>query len=162
MIDTTGEFSDTRYVGSYAPSCEPVDASVGQIINVIDTLPDPTPGDWDVVIEVHAPSGKRHVHAFDAKYRRETASHPFWIPLSEDIDKMHAYRDAIGQVTPKRFTRTLQSAIVLFPAPSDKRYRSHRFYKSLSHGIGALPLLPGDPKTLQEFQTFLTNHLLKK
>tara|TARA_B100000700_G_scaffold88627_1_gene99908 strand:- start:24058 stop:24540 length:483 start_codon:yes stop_codon:yes gene_type:complete len=40
MIDTTGEFSDTRYVGSYAPSCEPVDASVGQIINVIDTLPD--------------------------------------------------------------------------------------------------------------------------
>ena len=51
--------------------------------------------------------------------------------MREDIDKMHAYRDAIGQVTGTDFQRILKSAIVLFPSPADPAYHTHAFYTSL-------------------------------
>lgn len=119
----------------------------------------------DIVVEICHPDGRRQLHAFDAKYRREW--HPegeggFWIPTREDIDKMHAYRDAVGQVSAEGFQRVLQHAVVLFPAPADPRYRTHRFYASLDHGIGGLPLLPGDPETVAQLRADLRNRLLSQ
>ena len=115
----------------------------------------------DVVVDSQHPRGEHKIHAFDAKYRREAAPSGTWLPLAEDIDRMHAYRDAIGQLTPNAFTRILQSAIVLYPAPLDTRYHTHPFYKSLSHGVGALPLLPGDSQTQKAFQAYIQNNVLK-
>lgn len=112
----------------------------------------------DIVIEVQTPT-TRTVHAFDAKYRREDhANH--WAPLREDIDKMHAYRDAVGQVVENTFQRTLQTAIVLFPAPFQHAYTSHTFYKSLSQGIGGHPLLPGDAQTQTHLRQYLIDTIL--
>jgi len=113
----------------------------------------------DIVIEIHTPKGERTIHAFDAKYRREDHNSTY-IPLREDIDKMHAYRDAIGQVTSNDFQRTLQSAIVLFPAPTNPAYESHPFHMSLPHGIGGLPLLPGDPTTPTTLRKHITQNIL--
>ncbi len=112
----------------------------------------------DIVIEVQTPSA-RTVHAFDAKYRREDHL-GYWVPLREDIDKMHAYRDAVGQVVQDNFKRILKSAIVLFPAPAQPAYCTHTFYKSLPHGIGGLPLLPGDSNTQNLLSTYMTQYIL--
>ena len=75
--------------------------------------------------------------------------------MREDIDKMHAYRDAIGQVIDTDFQRILKSAVVLFPAQVDPAYQTHAFYTSLSHGIGGLPLLPGDANTLSDLKEYI-------
>ena len=112
----------------------------------------------DIVIEVQTPT-TRTVHAFDAKYRRED-HHGTWIPMREDIDKMHAYRDAVGQVIQGDFQRTLKSAIVLFPAPLTTLYQTHPFYQSLPHGIGGLPLLPSDANTQTALSNHITQHIL--
>ena len=110
----------------------------------------------DIIIETHAQT----LHAFDAKYRREKAK-TGWIPLRDDIDKMHAYRDAIGQIVSQTFERTLKSAVVLFPAPKETAYHQHPFYKSLPYGIGGLPLLPGDHATINDLRNYLSDHILK-
>lgn len=112
----------------------------------------------DIVIEIQTPN-TRTVHAFDAKYRREDHN-GYWIPLREDIDKMHAYRDAVGQVIQDDFQRTLKSAIVFFPAENNIPYQTHAFFKSLPHGIGGLPLLPGDSNTLDILSNHITQHIL--
>ena len=112
----------------------------------------------DIVIEIQTQT-TRTVHAFDAKYRREDHK-GYWIPLREDIDKMHAYRDAVGQVIQDNFQRTLKSAIVFFPAENNIPYQTHAFFKSLPHGIGGLPLLPGDSNTLNILSNHITHHIL--
>lgn len=112
----------------------------------------------DIVIELQH-NKTRTVHAFDAKYRRENHNE-YWIPLREDIDKMHAYRDAVGQVIQDDFQRLLKSAIVLFPAPNNNTYHKHTFYKSLPHGIGGIPLLPGHDQTQTELKSYLTQYIL--
>ena len=116
----------------------------------------------DIVIEIHtAEAGHpRAIHAFDAKYRREDRD-GVWIPMREDIDKMHAYRDAIGQVTGTDFQRILKSAIVLFPSPANPAYHTHAFYTSLPHGIGGLPLLPRDAKTASALRAYLAECVLE-
>ena len=111
----------------------------------------------DIVVEIQTPH--RCVHVFDAKYRRENAGGT-WAPLREDIDKMHAYRDAIGQVLPTGFERALQSAIALFPAPFEPAYLTHPFFKSLPHGIGGLPLLPGNAETLRGLRDYVCHRLI--
>ncbi len=113
----------------------------------------------DIIIEIHAANTARALYAFDAKYRREDHNGT-WIPMRQDIDKMHAYRDAIGQVTATDFQRILKSAIVLFPGPADPAYHAHAFYTSLSHGIGGLPILPGDPNTLSGLKAYIAEHVL--
>ncbi|MYC12773.1 MAG: DUF2357 domain-containing protein [Gemmatimonadetes bacterium] len=104
-------------------------------------------------------SRERAIYAFDAKYRREDYNGT-WIPMREDIDKMHAYRDAIGQVIDTDFQRILKSAVVLFPAQVDSAYQTHAFYTSLSYGIGGLPLLPGDANTLSALKEYIKEHIL--
>ena len=104
-------------------------------------------------------SSERAIYAFDAKYRREDYNGT-WIPMREDIDKMHAYRDAIGQVIDTDFQRILKSAVVLFPAQIDPAYQIHAFYTSLSYGIGGLPLLPGDANTLSDLKEYIKEHII--
>ena len=113
----------------------------------------------DIIIEIHTANRERAIYAFDAKYRREDYNGT-WIPMREDIDKMHAYRDAIGQVTDTDFQRILKSAVVLFPAQVDPAYQTHAFYTSLSYGIGGLPLLPGDINTLSALKEYIKGHIL--
>ena len=113
----------------------------------------------DIIIEIHDSNRERAIYAFDAKYRREDYNGT-WIPRREDIDKMHAYRDAIGQVTDTDFQRILKSAIVLFPAQVDPAYQTHAFYTSLSYGIGGLSLLPGDANTLSALKEYIKEHIL--
>ena len=113
----------------------------------------------DVIIEIHTANRERAIYAFDAKYRREDYNGT-WIPMREDIDKMHAYRDAIGQVTDTNFQRILKSAVVLFPAQVDPAYQTHAFYTSLSYGIGGLPILPGDANTLSDLKEYIKEHIL--
>lgn len=104
-------------------------------------------------------SSERAIYAFDAKYRREDYNGT-WIPMRGDIDKMHAYRDAIGQVIDTDFQRILKSAVVLFPAQLDPAYQTHAFYTSLSYGIGGLPLLPGDANTLSVLKEYIKEHII--
>ena len=68
--------------------------------------------------------------------------------------------DAIGQVIDTDFQRILKSAVVLFPAQIDSAYQTHAFYTSLSHGIGGLPLLPGDANTLSALKEYIKEHIL--
>ena len=113
----------------------------------------------DMIIEIYNSNSERAIYAFDAKYRREDYNGT-WIPMREDIDKMHAYRDAIGQVIDTDFQRILKSAVVLFPAQVDSAYQTHAFYTSLSHGIGGLPILPGDANTLSALKEYIKEHII--
>ncbi len=100
----------------------------------------------DAICEVETPSGRR-MWAFDAKYRR-ILDGGCWSPTQEDIDQMHTYRDGIGRLREDgRFERLLDGAFVLFPAAWDEAYLKHRFHRSVVHGIGGFPLMPGDERT---------------
>lgn len=65
-------------------------------------------------------------------------------PMTEDINAMHRYRDALV-TTDSRAARRITEAIVLFPWSDEAGYLDHRFYKSIDRvGVGALPFLPGN------------------
>ncbi|TDF95455.1 DUF2357 domain-containing protein [Paenibacillus piri] len=102
-------------------------------------------------------------YVFDAKYRLNpaepgTAYYTKYdgIPGPEegDINTMHRYRDAIvyAEKDSEQFERTMFGAYVLFPYPDEKKYKEHRFYKSVKAvNVGAFPFLPGSTKLLEEF-----------
>lgn len=113
----------------------------------------------DVVCEVEAGDGKR-TWVFDAKYRRAWDGER-WGPTQEDIDQMHAYRDGIGRLDEGgRFERLMEGACVLFPAEWDGAYLRHRFYRSVAHGIGGIPLMPGDERTVEHLREWIRKALL--
>ncbi|WP_338044778.1 restriction endonuclease-like protein [Paenibacillus periandrae] len=102
-------------------------------------------------------------YVFDAKYRLNPAEPgtPYYAtydglpgPEEGDINTMHRYRDAIvhAEKDSEQFERTMFGAYVLFPYPDEKKYREHRFYKSIKVvNVGAFPFLPGSTKLLEEF-----------
>lgn len=76
------------------------------------------------------------LHLFDAKFRLDRQDHERF--LSEDLHKMHAYRDAIPAA---------RSAWVLYPGADVGAYfddggRDLRSQGPVA-GVGALPLAPG-------------------
>jgi predicted component of viral defense system (DUF524 family) len=96
---------------------------------------------------------------FDAKYR--IAFDPDYQdvfdgigPVTDDIETMHRYRDAIvakedGGVD---YVRVVRGGVILFPLPFEETYTKHRFYKSIdSIGIGGLPFLPRTTRLVEEF-----------
>jgi len=95
-------------------------------------------------VSLHA-RGK--LHLFDAKFRLErpkdgTEEDSF---RQADLDKMHAYRDAI---------RDARSAWVLYPGTEAVYYdassgRSLTSLRPESEGVGALPLRPSDGRVLE-------------
>jgi hypothetical protein len=69
---------------------------------------------------------------------------------------MHTYRDGIGRLRGDgRFERLLDGAFVLFPAAWDETYLKHRFHRSIAHGIGGFPLMPGDERTAEHLRAWV-------
>ena len=88
----------------------------------------------DIVIEISNGEGSRLL-IFDPKYKLDSElsadSEGVGRPKKEDIDKMHAYRDAIRDASKKR---VIALASILYPGPT------HVFGK----GIAAINALPGE------------------
>ena len=84
---------------------------------------------------------KRHILHFDAKYKLDIDGESY---KKEDIDKMHAYKDAILDSV---------GAYVLYPGKKDEIYYEND--DLISGSVGAFPLNPGDKlenrKELSEF-----------
>jgi predicted component of viral defense system (DUF524 family) len=88
----------------------------------------------DIAVEVQTPGDAPRVYLFDPKYKLDSelldAEYSDGQPKKVDIDKMHAYRDAIRDPAGRRM---VQYAAVLYPGPP-VRY---------DPGIEALPAYPG-------------------
>ena len=95
----------------------------------------------DVAVEVHTPDQPPRIYLFDPKYKLEgeflEAKVGDGKPKKVDIDKMHAYRDAIRDEEGRRAVRY---AAVLYPGTEDVRYAT---------GLEALRAYPGTEKVLE-------------
>jgi hypothetical protein len=91
----------------------------------------------DIAIEVKEENGDTAVYLFDPKYKLDgegTLSAPgYTAPLKVDIDKMHAYRDAIRG---KDRNRVVRFAAILYPGETYA-------YADGIEAIGALPSRTG-------------------
>jgi hypothetical protein len=92
----------------------------------------------DVAVEVLPPGAAPSVYLFDPKYKLDgeplESAGAEGKPKKIDIDKMHAYRDAIRDAAGRRAVRY---AAILYPGPEN------RFY-----GVDALTALPGSSDSL--------------
>lgn len=78
----------------------------------------------------------------DAKYRVSTSG-AFIGPMTDDINAMHRYRDAMVRQEGRQAARLVTEAIVLFPLADEESYLGSQFHQSISKvGVGALPFLP--------------------
>jgi hypothetical protein len=104
----------------------------------------------DVAVEVHSSHERPRIYLFDPKYKLEGEYDPKYKlegeyiegessdgrPKKVDIDKMHAYRDAIRD---KEGRRLVRFAAILYPGP-ETHY---------AKGLEALPAYPGSEKPLE-------------
>jgi hypothetical protein len=89
----------------------------------------------DIAIEVVDPAGKTAVWLFDPKYKLDgEIGTESAMPLKVDIDKMHAYRDAIRGADE---TRVVEFAAILYPG------QTHTFRGGVE-AISALPPISSD------------------
>ncbi|MFW6015915.1 MAG: DUF2357 domain-containing protein [bacterium] len=74
-------------------------------------------------------------------------------PEEDTINTMHRYRDAISaEIKKDNFARTMVGAYVLFPYYDQKKFREHKFYRSIEKvNVGAFPFLPGSIELVTEF-----------
>jgi hypothetical protein len=88
----------------------------------------------DVAVEVLPPDGPASVYLFDPKYKLDgeplESAGGAGKPKKVDIDKMHAYRDAIRDRDGRRAVRY---AAILYPGPEQR----------FPHGVEALTAYPG-------------------
>lgn len=92
----------------------------------------------DIAVEVQPSEGSSRIYLFDPKYKLSKGyNEEEGIPKKEDIDKMHAYRDAIRA---QEQYRVVHYAAILYPGPD-------QFY---GDGIEALQAYPGMETSLQE------------
>jgi predicted component of viral defense system (DUF524 family) len=101
----------------------------------------------DLAIEVGKPDGEREVYLLDPKYKLDgeavEGDAPVGKPLKVDIDKMHAYRDAIRDADSRRAVRL---AAILYPGQT----------KSFDSGLAALSAIPGsDQDALDEIKKMI-------
>lgn len=91
----------------------------------------------DVVIEVVRADGRREVYIYDPKYKlvSEEQGNGDGKPQKTDIDKMHAYRDAIRDDSGKR---VVKYAAILYPGQS----------VVFDDGLAALKAYPGEEHEL--------------
>jgi hypothetical protein len=83
----------------------------------------------DIVVEVRHPSSQvPRIYLFDPKYKVDSRE-GCKVPLKQDIDKMHSYRDAIRGVGG---VRVVQYAAILYPGN----------YVQYDDGLEALPTNP--------------------
>lgn len=88
----------------------------------------------DVAIEIESPNNNPQVYIFDPKYK---LNKNYDRPKTEDIDKMHTYRDAIRDEEGKF---AVKYAAILYPG-------SHQSY---SQELEALPANPKHPEKLEK------------
>jgi predicted component of viral defense system (DUF524 family) len=95
----------------------------------------------DVAVEVHPPHQPPRIYLFDPKYKLEgeyfEAEGGDGKPKKVDIDKLHAYKDAIQD---EEGRRSVCYAAVLYPGTEDVRYATR---------LEALHAYPGAEKTLE-------------
>jgi hypothetical protein len=94
----------------------------------------------DIAIELERPEGDREVLVFDPKYKlvsEEGAEPGDGTPKKVDVDKMHAYRDAIRDGHGRRVVRY---AATLYPGIS----------VDFGDAIGAIRMYPGDEAAIQD------------
>lgn len=89
----------------------------------------------DVTLEVHPQARAPRLYLFDPKYKliaeEADAGRSDGKPKKEDIDKMHAYRDAIRDASGER---VVEYAAIMYPGSETKTY---------GQGLEALSSLPG-------------------
>jgi predicted component of viral defense system (DUF524 family) len=146
-----GRSSAMRFI--HKPTGKPLFLVYNRLFNRLPTI-DQKP---DNVIQF---ASETRFYIFDAKYRIQfdksyIAQYGGPGPLTEDVNTMHRYRDAIAIPHPLRPQGYLQGvvagAVVLFPYPHEDLYRSHRFYKSIGQvEIGGLPFLPNSTTLVAE------------
>jgi PD-(D/E)XK nuclease superfamily len=96
----------------------------------------------DIAIEVSSPTRPTCVYLLDPKYRLDgevlgIEANPDSKPTKVDIDKMHAYRDAIRD---DQGNHVISYAGILYPGP----------YIKYVQGLEALPAYPGREDTLRD------------
>jgi predicted component of viral defense system (DUF524 family) len=85
----------------------------------------------DLAVELDRPGHETEVYLFDPKYKLRADGEQAR-PVKDDIDKMHAYRDAI--ISAKTGERVVRYAAILYPGPSC----------SYGDGVAALHADPAD------------------
>jgi PD-(D/E)XK nuclease superfamily/Domain of unknown function (DUF2357) len=90
----------------------------------------------DLAVEFDLPGGETEVYLFDPKYKFRVDGDGVK-PVKEDIDKMHAYRDAI--ISAATGERVVRYAAILYPGPSF----------SYGDGIAALSAHPEHPEAIR-------------
>ncbi|WP_029013278.1 nuclease domain-containing protein [Niveispirillum irakense] len=97
----------------------------------------------DLVLECTAPGTRPRLMIFDPKYKRDDGNGP----QKADIDKMHAYRDAIIHADGGRIVR---HATILYPGPT----------RCFGPGLSAISALPGEDAALADgIRRLLADHL---
>ncbi|MFL6332943.1 MAG: DUF2357 domain-containing protein [Pyrinomonadaceae bacterium] len=95
----------------------------------------------DVTLEVHPRTGAPRLYLFDPKYKlmaeNADAERSDGKPKKEDLDKMHAYRDAIRDASGER---VIEYAAIMYPGSETETY---------GQGLEALSSLPGSVGVLE-------------
>lgn len=120
----------------------------------------------DILMSMEEPGWPKLQLLFDAKYRIDTTQrykerYLTFGPPEDALNVLHRYRDAILEkdgIRPesKKSKRTIVQAAVLFPSHDSKEtpFSESKLLKSLdSLGVGAVPLLPGETKYLEQWLT---------
>jgi len=80
--------------------------------------------------------------------------------MEEDINVMHRYRDAIVSKVSDDFKYKYETfgAYVMFPYGDEKKFKEHKFYKSIAEiNVGAFPMLPGSTNLIKEHLKKIVN-----
>lgn len=100
----------------------------------------------DVAIEITTPDGREGIWIFDPKYKLESETGPSGdenaetlpgTPKPQDINAMHAYRDAIRN---EHDERVVELAAILYPGQS----------VAYGHGLAAIQALPNSARQLDD------------
>jgi hypothetical protein len=125
----------------------------------------------DILMTMEDPGWPKLQLLFDAKYRIDTTQHykdqyGTSGPPEDALNVLHRYRDAILEKDgirseSKKSKRSVVQAAVLFPSHDSQQnqFSQSRLWKSLDKlGVGAVPLLPGETKYLEEWLTAVLHH----
>ena len=139
-----------------APVLEMTQAATGLRLDVIPELNYGRSGDLcavsyyqrpDITIRLRSPLGDTRLLLLDPKYRLDSGGDEVGRPKKEDIDKMHAYRDAIRD---RDGNRVVEAAAILYPGPT----------QDFGHGIAAFSARPDAVSNLQAELRFWLDSLL--
>jgi predicted component of viral defense system (DUF524 family) len=125
----------------------------------------------DILMTLEDPNWPKLQLLFDAKYRIDTTQkykeqYGTLGPPEDALNVLHRYRDAILEKDcikseSKKSKRTIVQAAVLFPSHDTQTnsFSNSRLWHSLDKlGVGAVPLLPGETKYLEDWLRSVLHH----